>query len=66
MRYDKCDNPIKYSEHGNRESANGWEIDHIDPVSNGGTDDLSNLQPLFWRNNASKSEDLDWTCPAKS
>lgn len=62
-RKDKCGVKMKYSEHGNRNSAIGWEIDHIDPVSNGGGDYLSNLQPLRWENNASKSDKLNWTCP---
>jgi 5-methylcytosine-specific restriction endonuclease McrA len=34
----------------------GWEIDHIVAVSNGGTDSLSNLQPLHWRNNRRKGD----------
>ena len=34
----------------------GWEIDHIKPVSKGGTDDLSNLQPLQWENNRRKGD----------
>lgn len=61
-RYDKCGNPMKWSEHGNRDSPYGWEIDHINPVSNNGSDDLPNLQPLTWQNNASKGDKLNWTC----
>jgi len=33
------------------ESENGWVIAHIIPVSNGGTDDVENLQPVHWKNN---------------
>lgn len=35
----------------------GWEIDHRKPVSNGGSDDISNLRPLQWANNRSKGDD---------
>lgn len=38
------------------EIGNGWEIDHIIPVSKGGSNHLSNLQPLQWRNNRCKSD----------
>ena len=62
-RKDKCGKIMKYSEHGNRDSVYGWEIDHINPVSNGGSDDLSNLQPLHWSNNADKADNLYWSCP---
>lgn len=27
-----------------------------------GLDDISNLQPLFWENNRSKGDNLDWKC----
>ena len=50
---DVCGATIR-REHYGKTTAFGWEIDHKDPVANGGTDDLSNLQPLHWKNNRSK------------
>ena len=47
---------MRWSEHGNRDSKHGWEIDHIVPVSKGGSDDLANLQPLQWENNLKKGD----------
>lgn len=54
-RKDRCGSTMARHEYG-KKTQYGWEIDHIIPVSEGGTDDLDNLQPLHWENNASKGE----------
>lgn len=65
-RKDVCGAWIERNMYGDRSSQNnyGWEIDHIKPESSGGTDDLSNLRPLQWYNNATKS-DSGLTCPIR-
>ena len=50
-RKDQCGAWIHRSAHGNRDSQYGWEIDHIQAVSQGGGDEVSavrceQLEPL--------------------
>ena len=49
-----------YDEYDNTLSGYGWEIDHIYPKSKGGTDDINNLQPLYWENNRAKADKTGW------
>jgi hypothetical protein len=55
LRIDRYGYLIHYDAYGDRSSPLGWEIDHIVPVSRGGTDNLNNLQPLHWRANLAKA-----------
>ena len=61
-RRDICGHAMKFTDHGDTNSEYGWEIDHIKPTSLGGTDDLSNLQPLYWENNRKKGDQYPWHC----
>ena len=40
---------------------NGYEVDHIVPISKGGLHSLSNLQYLPWLDNRRKSDKLNWS-----
>jgi 5-methylcytosine-specific restriction endonuclease McrA len=61
-RKDACGAWMEFRSHGDRDARYGWEIDHIKPVSEGGTDSLDNLRPLHWENNVAKGESSVLLC----
>jgi hypothetical protein len=62
-RKDACGIWIKRAAHGDTASKYGWEIDHRLPVVQGGSDAVSNLEPLHWRNNRGKADNYpEWAC----
>jgi 5-methylcytosine-specific restriction endonuclease McrA len=66
-RKDTCGAWIKWADYGNTFSQFGWEVDHIYPVSLGGTDQPSNLQALHWQNNRAKGNSITgFTCAVKA
>ncbi|TAN58897.1 MAG: HNH endonuclease [Rhodospirillales bacterium] len=59
-RTDICGSTICFYDYGNPSSPHGWMVDHLIPLSLGGTDDLSNLQPLHCENKRRKGESFLW------
>ena len=53
-RRDQYGNAISFTAYGDRTSEYGWEIDHIIPIADGGTDVIGNLRPLHWKVNAGR------------
>ena len=46
LRWDANDNIMMWSEYGRNDSKFGWDIGHIDPVFEEGSDGIENLQPI--------------------
>jgi hypothetical protein len=51
VRTDKFGSVMKFKDYGERKTKFTWEIDHAISLKNNGTDYLSNLNPLQWKNN---------------
>ena len=58
-RFDVLGNTLYHGSYG-KCTIMGWEIDHIKPVSKGGTDELENLQILQSGANAKKGNIYPW------
>ena len=55
-RFDDCAAIMQRDLYGKTDSIYGWTIDHIIPLSKGGSNDLSNLRPMQHQNNAAKAD----------
>ena len=58
FRKDRLGNMVRWADYGNRKSPFGWELDHIEPKSVGGSTDSDNLQALHWRATAARSTNV--------
>ena len=50
--YGKKIRKASYGKHGEY----GWELDHKNPKSKGGSDKQQNIQPIHWKENQKKSD----------
>ena len=66
VRKDACGVLIERSKYGQTVTY-GWEIDHMRPIAQSGSDALVNLQPLYWQNNRHKSDSWpSWSCAIRA
>ena len=55
-RKDAFGNSIHFDRYGDRDSPFGWEVGHIIPIAEGGTNSYSNLRPVHWTIHADREE----------
>ena len=54
LRRDEYGCTMRRDKHGDRYHDQGWEMDHIKPKKEGGSDELRNLRPLNWKINVER------------
>lgn len=64
-RKDECGAWIFRGDYRRKDTEFGWEIDHIIPIQDGGTDDIPNLRPLHWEN-TERNKDGSLVCRTTS
>ena len=52
-RKDRFGNKIRKQSYGTK-GEYGWELDHKNPLSHGGSDSSRNIEPLHWEENRRK------------